>query len=462
MSASAQELWSTILQELQNQLNKQSFETWFTPTRALSFTENKLVIEVPSRFFCDWLNEHYISLLQDISARIAKHKISIYFIVSSELQAKPSSSPSNSSLTPPFDITSSSFFNSASQNNSIGGTPINAKYTFSSFVVGNSNRFAQAAALAVAEAPAKSYNPLFIYGGVGLGKTHLLQAIGNFIKYSTPEKRVLYVSSEKFMNEMIASISSGTMRAFRDRFRTVDVLLIDDIQFLVGKESTQEEFFHTFNDLYNVHKQIVATSDSHPKEIKLEERLRSRFEWGLVSDIQTPDFETRVAILCKKAELEKVTIPNDVLAYIANQVKSNVRELEGCLIRVIAYSSLTKSEISLNLTREVLRDLFSNDYRPITIELITDNVSKEFNLKVSDIKAKKRTASIVFPRQIAMYLARELTDFSLPEIGRFFGGKDHSTVIYALDKIKEKLTSDEKLRNLINRLMVQLKENSCQ
>ncbi len=275
----------------------------------------------------------------------------------------------------------------------------------------------------------------------------------------TPEKRVVYVSSETFMNEMIASIGAGTMRAFRDRFRTVDVLLIDDIQFLVGKESTQEEFFHTFNDLYNVHKQIVATSDSHPKEINLEERLRSRFEWGLVADMQPPDFETRVAILSKMAEAEKIHVPSDVLAYIANQIKSNIRELEGSLTRVIAYASLTKSEIQIDLAREVLRDMFTDDYRPITIDLITEMVAREFGLKTSDLKARKRTATIVYPRQIAMYLARELTDFSLPEIGRFFGGKDHTTVIYGYDKIKDKLLHDEKLRNLVNRLTRQLKEN---
>jgi chromosomal replication initiator protein len=285
-----------------------------------------------------------------------------------------------------------------------------------------------------------------------------LHAIGNFINQMSPDKRVVYVSSETFMNEMIASIGSGTMRAFRDRFRTVDVLLIDDIQFLVGKESTQEEFFHTFNDLYNVHKQIVATSDSHPKEINLEERLRSRFEWGLVADIQPPDFETRVAILSKMAESEKIYVPNDVLAYIANQIKSNIRELEGSLTRILAYASLTKSEIKLDLAREVLRDMFTDDYRPITIDLITDMVAKEFSLKTSDLKARKRTASIVYPRQIAMYLTRELTDFSLPEIGRFFGGKDHTTVIYGYDKIKDKLLHDEKLRNLVNRLTRQLKE----
>lgn len=451
MTVSAFDLWSSLLDDLRKNLNKQSYDTWFQPTRALSFSDKKLVVEVPSRFFCDWLNEHYLPVLLDMSQRLVGEPISILFVVSSDLQNRVESMPSSTSA-----ISESSVPKAIS----VLGTPLNPKYTFSSFVEGNSNRFARAACMAVAESPAKSYNPLFIYGGVGLGKTHLLQAIGNFVMQTNPEMRILYVSSETFMNEMIASISSGTMRAFRDRFRTVDVLLIDDIQFLVGKESTQEEFFHTFNDLYNMHKQIVATSDSHPKEINLEERLRSRFEWGLVSDIQPPDFETRVAILSKKAELEKVIVPNDVLAYIANQVKSNIRELEGSLIRVVAYASLTKSDISLDLCREVLRDLFNDDYRPITIDLITEMVAKEFNLKVSELKAKKRTASIVFPRQIAMYLAREMTDFSLPEIGRFFGGKDHTTVIYGFDKIKERLNHDEKLRNLVNRLMSQLREPS--
>jgi chromosomal replication initiator protein len=451
MPFSAFELWSLLLDDLRKNLNKQSYDTWFQPTRALSFTDKKLVIEVPSRFFCDWLNEHYLSVLLDMSQRLVGEPISVLFVVAADLQSRVESISAFPSASG--DMIASKTITSV-------GTPLNLKYTFSSFVEGNSNRFARAACMAVAEAPAKSYNPLFIYGGVGLGKTHLLQAIGNFIMQNNHDKRVLYVSSETFMNEMIASISSGTMRAFRDRFRTVDVLLIDDIQFLVGKESTQEEFFHTFNDLYNMHKQIVATSDSHPKEINLEERLRSRFEWGLVSDIQPPDFETRVAILSKKAELEKVIVPNDVLAYIGNQVKSNIRELEGSLIRVVAYASLTKSEISLDLCREVLRDLFNDDYRPITIDLITEMVAKEFNLKVSDLKAKKRTATIVFPRQIAMYLAREMTDFSLPEIGRFFGGKDHTTVIYGFDKIKERLNHDEKLRNLVNRLMSQLREPS--
>lgn len=454
------ELWSGVLTELSQSLNRHSFETWFTPTRAISYDDQSgvLVIEVPSRFFHDWLQEHYLDLLQEISGRLTHRAVTVQFQVTESLQAGPRPIHDSQASDPSFG--SSGVSRDRIQTRMTGGTPLNPKYIFSTFVVGNSNRFAHAASLAVAEAPAKSYNPLFLYGGVGLGKTHLLHAIGNFINQITPEKRVVYVSSETFMNEMISAIGSGTMRDFRDRYRTVDVLLIDDIQFLVGKESTQEEFFHTFNDLYNVQRQIVATSDSHPKEINLEERLRSRFEWGLVADLQPPDFETRVAILSQMAEVEKIYVPNDVLAYIANQIKSNIRELEGSLTRVIAFSSLTKSDITLDLAKEVLRDMFTDDYRPITIELITDLVASEFNLKVFDLKAKKRTATIVYPRQIAMYLARELTDFSLPEIGRFFGGKDHTTVIYGYDKIKDKLQTDDKLRLLVNRLTRQLKEKS--
>ncbi len=459
MSYSAHDLWSLILSTVSKSINKQSFDTWFVPTRSLSYTDNLLIIEIPSHFFGDWLTEHYLLMLQEIATGILSYEINIAFRVSAELQVTASpasfSSPEAQPNNPP------SAFSSISSSKRSNVTPLNSKYTFNSFVVGNSNRFAYAASNAVAEAPAKSYNPLFIYGGVGLGKTHLLHAIGNHVNtHSNFSKRVLYVSSESFMNEMISSIGAGTMRSFRDRFRTVDVLLIDDIQFLVGKEGTQEEFFHTFNDLYNIQKQIVATSDSHPKEINLEERLRSRFEWGLVADIQPPDFETRIAILSQMANRDNILVPNDVFAYIANQFKSNVRELEGSLTRVIAFSSLTKSEITLDLTRHVLRDLFSDDYRPLTIDSITDMVAKEFALKVSDLKAKKRTATIVYPRQIAMYLSREMTDFSLPEIGRFFGGKDHTTVIYGYDKIKEKLHHDEKLRNLVNLLISKLKGNT--
>lgn len=459
MAFDCQDLWALILSKVSARVNKLSFETWFSPTRAVRYENDVLLVEVPSRFFCDWLTEHYLSMLSEYGKELTSPSFSIRFSISQDTPSKPNFTmePAARKSEPP----SASVFDAPTIfDRKQGGVVLNPKYTFGTFVVGNSNRFAHAASLAVADAPAKSYNPLFIYGGVGLGKTHLLHAIGNHINQLSPDKRVVYVSSETFMNEMISSIGAGTMRAFRDRFRTVDVLLIDDIQFLVGKESTQEEFFHTFNDLYNLHKQIVATSDSHPKEISLEERLRSRFEWGLVADIQSPDFEMRKAILRQMADSEKVEIPNEVMDYLANQIKSNVRELEGSLTRVIAYSSLTKATVNLDLVREVLRDLFVEDSRPITIDLITETVAKEFNLKVSDLKAKKRTAMIVLPRQISMYLARELTDFSLPEIGRFFGGKDHTTVIYGYDKIKDKLTHDEKLRYTVQRLVSQLKETN--
>ena len=447
------ELWSIILANLSQTLNKQSFDTWFKPTRVVSYLNKKLTLEVPSQFFIDWLKDHYMDKLKEFAKKTTNEEIIIEFTIAKDLQSKPL--PDKNKISENKNNTIA--YTTSSSNNKI--LKLNPKYTFNNFVIGNNNRFAQAASLAVAEAPAKAYNPLFIYGGVGLGKTHLLHAIGNYINNLTPDKKLVYVSSETFMNEMISSISSRTMKNFRERFRTVDVLLIDDIQFLAGKESTQEEFFHTFNDLYNMQKQIVATSDSHPKEINLEERLRSRFEWGLVADIQSPDFETRFAILSQMAENEKVIVPNDVLAYLSNQFKSNVRELEGSLTRVIAFSTLTKKEINIDLTKEVLRDIFSDDYRPITIELITEIVAKEFNITLSQLKSKKRTSNIVLPRQIAMYLAREMTDFSLPEIGRFFGGKDHTTVIYGFDKIKEKISQDKKMKDLVNYLTNKLKEN---
>jgi chromosomal replication initiator protein len=458
----ADAIWEKVLELVAQSINKQSFETWFKPTRAKSMENGRLVVEVPSRFFCDWLQEHYSQLIHEKLVLLNFEHSGLEFIPAPALQSAPqfTAAPAPVPPAPANDILMQKKIQESTAPIYSSGTPLNVKYTFNSFVVGNSNRFAHAATLAVAEAPARSYNPLFIYGGVGLGKTHLLHAIGNFINKMNPELRVVYVSSETFMNKMIAAIASGTMREFRNIFRTVDVLLIDDIQFLEGKESTQEEFFHTFNDLHNMRKQIVATSDSHPKEIKLEERLRSRFEWGLVADIQPPDFETRVAILSQLALSEKFHVPNDILVYIANQIKSNIRELEGTLNRVIAYSSLTRSELNLDLARHVLRDLFQNEMTPITMEKITEEVARDFNLKLADLKSKKRTATIVLPRQIAMYLSRELTDCSLPEIGKYFGGKDHTTVIYGLDKIKEKITIDEKLNIRLQKLSERLKNNS--
>jgi chromosomal replication initiator protein len=331
---------------------------------------------------------------------------------------------------------------------------LNPKYTFNSFVIGNSNRFAHAASLAVAEAPAKAYNPLFIYGGVGLGKTHLMHAIGHYILQNNPKSKVVYVSSEKFTNELINSIKDDKNVDFRNKYRNVDVLLIDDIQFIAGKERTQEEFFHTFNALYEADKQIILSSDRPPKEIPtLEDRLRSRFEWGLIADIQAPDFETRIAILKKKADVENLNIPNEVMVYIATKIKSNIRELEGALIRIVAYSSLTNKEISVDLAAEALKDIISNEQnKQVTIDLIQDIVANYFNLKVDELKSSRRTRNIAFPRQIAMYLSRKLTDMSLPKIGEEFGGRDHTTVIHAYEKISTNLKKDESLKNVINDL----------
>ena len=331
---------------------------------------------------------------------------------------------------------------------------LNPKYTFDSFVIGNSNRFAHAASLAVAESPAKAYNPLFIYGGVGLGKTHLMHAIGHYILANNPKSKVVYVSSEKFTNELINSIKDDKNVEFRNKYRNVDVLLIDDIQFIAGKERTQEEFFHTFNDLHEANKQIILSSDRPPKEIPtLEDRLRSRFEWGLIADIQPPDFETRIAILKKKADVENLNIPNEVMVYIATKIKSNIRELEGALIRIVAFSSLTNKEIGIDLASEALKDIISSrNSKQVTIELIQDIVSSYFNLKVEDFKSSRRTRNITFPRQIAMYLCRKLTDMSLPKIGEEFGGRDHTTVIHACEKISKGLKEDENLQDNIAEL----------
>ncbi|WP_245867361.1 Chromosomal replication initiator protein DnaA [Sporomusa silvacetica DSM 10669] len=332
---------------------------------------------------------------------------------------------------------------------------LNPKYIFSTFVIGNSNRLAHAASLAVSEAPAQVYNPFFIYGGVGLGKTHLMHAIGHRIKENNPNSKVVYISSEKFTNELINSIISGNPENFRQRYRNIDVLLVDDIQFLSKKEHTQEEFFHTFNTLHDANKQIIISSDRAPREIQtLEDRLRSRFEWGLITDIQPPDLETRIAVLRKKAMMESLNVPNEVIVYIASRIENNIRELEGALIRVIAYASLNNQPIDIDLATEALKDIFP-DGRPkqITTDLIKDIVATYFKLKLEDLSAKKRTRNVAFPRQIAMYLCRELTEISLPKIGEIFGGRDHTTVIHAHDKIHRERNSDAKLNNTIKDLI---------
>ncbi len=338
---------------------------------------------------------------------------------------------------------------------------LNPKYTFSTFVIGNSNRFAHAASLAVAEAPAKAYNPLFIYGGVGLGKTHLMHAIGHYILSQNKKAKVLYVTSEKFTNELINSIQTNKNVDFRNRYRNVDVLLIDDIQFIAGKESTQEEFFHTFNALHEANKQIIISSDRPPKEIPtLEDRLRSRFEWGLITDIQPPDLETRIAILKKKAELENLEVDDDVLEFIAKRIESNIRELEGALTRIMAYSSLTNSTLDVSIAEEALKDIISSRQpKKITPELIQKVVSNHYQLKMEDLKSRKRSRPIVYPRQIAMYLCREMTDLSLPKIGDLFGGRDHTTVIHACDKVATDIKEDLQMKRTINELIRQIREN---
>ena len=332
------------------------------------------------------------------------------------------------------------------------------KYTFDTFVIGNSNRFAHAACVAVAESPAKAYNPLFLYGGVGLGKTHLMHAIGHHIIDENKDIKVVYVSSEKFTNELINSIKDDKNEEFRNKYRNIDILLIDDIQFIAGKERTQEEFFHTFNSLHEANKQIIISSDRPPKEIPtLEDRLRSRFEMGLITDIQAPDFETRIAILRKKAQIENINVSNDVMSYIATNIKSNIRELEGALTRVVAYSSLTNKEISIDLAMEALKDIVMNhDIKDVSIKKIKDAISSMFGISIEDIDSKKRTRSIAYPRQIAMYLSRELTDLSLPKIGQEFGGRDHTTVLHAYDKISLAIKNNEDTKKIVDKLLSKL------
>jgi len=437
-------LWGQVLKKLQQDLSKPSFETWLKPTQPVTLVENTLVIGVPNEFARDWLETRYASLLQETVQEVLKLPLRIDFvIVDTQGEEKENA----------YDREVARALTPAQTSRETFTAPLlNPKYTFDTFVVGNSNRFAHAASLAVAEAPAKAYNPLFIYGGVGLGKTHLMHAIGHYVLASQPNCKVVYVTSEKFTNELINAIRDDTTVEFRNRYRSVDVLLIDDIQFLAGKERTQEEFFHTFNALHEASKQIVISSDRPPKEIPtLEERLRSRFEWGLITDMQPPDLETRVAILRKKAELDKLNIDDEVLLYIATNIDTNIRELEGALIRVMAFSSLTNTtEITVDLAPEALKDIIP-DSKPkiITIKNIIEVVAEHFHLTAQDLTGKKRTRAVAYPRQIAMYLCRELTDASLPKIGEEFGGRDHTTVMHANEKIKNELEEDPELqRNL--------------
>lgn len=445
MEMSVTELWKNVLENLANTMGKETVELWLKSSHPKSFDETTLILEVPNKFFIDRIKtDCENAICATIAQMVHTNTVHLEMIVAPHLEQKDTSDKNR--IEPLKSVVKEPYF---------AAYQFNPKYTFDTFVVGKSNRFAQAACEAVAKDPGEAYNPLFIYGGVGLGKTHLLHAIGNYIKQNKADAKVLYITADKFMNELIEAIRHDKNIEFRQKYRTLDVLLIDDIQFLEGKESTQEEFFHTFNTLYEARKQIVISSDSSPKEIPtLEERLRSRFEWGVIADIQPPDLETRIAILRKKAEIERISVPDDVLAFIASKIRANIRELEGSLVRVTAFSLLTKSEITVERAQEILKDSISNEpsNAVITIDLIQRIVAKHFNLDQKDLTGKKRTDAIAFPRQIAMYLARNLTDCSTIEIGDKFGGRDHSTAMYACDKIQKKILEDPYFSALINKI----------
>ena len=431
-------LWDKILQHSERRVNPHSFATWFRPTRLERAEEDRLVVRVPTRLFCKRLTETYGQLLQAVLAELGRPQLQLEYVCA---ESEPASATAVPSPQAKLD------FDSAAHQ-------LNPRYTFESFIVGASNQFAHAAAMAVAEQPSKSYNPLFLYGGVGLGKTHLMQAIGHTLKRRNPSMRLTYISAEKFTNEVIASIRLERMAAFRDRFRNMDVLMVDDIQFIATRERTQEEFFHTFNALYDQQKQIVISSDCPPKEISsIEERLRSRFEWGLIADIQPPDLETKIAILQKKAESERVQVPDDVAEYIARAIKSNVRELEGALIRLMAYASLTGAVINLPTAQQVLKNIIETQDKKVTIEQIQKRVGEHFGLRAQDLKVRSNSKQIAFPRQVAMFLVKQLTSASLPEIGRQFGGKHHTTVLHSINKISNLRQSDKDLNKTINRLL---------
>ena len=449
MDSHTSEIWQQVLSIIQTKLSKPSFDTWFKATKASFVDDSMLEITAPTTFAAEWLEGRYTKLIRNTLYEYLGREIDVRFsIEESRGEEQPIVLPPKATEPPPIHDEPYSHM-------------LNPKYTFDTFVIGANNRFAHAASLAVAEAPAKAYNPLFLYGGVGLGKTHLMHAIGHYIMDHNPNTRVLYISSEKFTNEFINAIRDNRGESFRTKYRNIDVLLIDDIQFLAGKEQTQEEFFHTFNALHEERKQIVISSDRPPKEIPtLEDRLRSRFEWGLITDIQPPDLETRIAILRKKAKAENLDIPNEAMIYIANQIDTNIRELEGALIRVVAYSSLINADITSHLAAEALKDIIpSSRPRMITIQDIQQKVGEFYGLRLEEFKARKRTKAIAFPRQIAMYLSRELTEFSLPKIGEAFGGRDHTTVIHAHEKISNQLKVDQDLYKIVQNLSEKVKNH---
>ena len=462
----ASNIWEEILSRVQAKVNRHSFYTWFKPTAFVADDGATVTVRVPNALFKDWITKHYSGVIAEALDEVRRAEALVKFVASGTPEAEPrpaapappplvepvavndppptTQPPSSEDALPPVQPTSSA--------------GLNPRYTFDTFIVGSSNQFAHAACRAVAEAPSRSYNPLFIYGGVGLGKTHLMHAIGHYVLQHDRNLVLTYISSERFMNEMINAVRYDRLIDFRERYRSVDVLLVDDVQFLAGKEGTQNEFFHTFNALYDSQKQIVLSSDCPPHEIEqLEERLRSRFEWGLIADIQSPDLETKVAILKKKAEAEAVPLPDAVAIYIAGRIKSNIRELEGSLIRLIAYASLTGRALSVDLAQEVLRNVKDHEEKAITIDHIQKFVSDYYQLKLADLKSRNNSKSIAMPRQVAMYLCKNLTHASLPEIGRSFGGKHHSTVIHSIRKVEALRKEDAQFNTLLNSFMESLR-----
>jgi chromosomal replication initiator protein len=434
----AGDLWQGALDRIRTYVSSQTYETWFRSLGPLEFDGSKLTLEVPSQFYVDWLDQHYRGLLESSVAAAAGRAVGLLFQVRPESEAPmlerpraPMPARDDSHLSP--------------------------SCSFDTFVVGNGNQFAHAVCLAVAQSPGERYNPLFLYGGVGLGKTHLMHAIGHYVRAQRTGARIFFVSAEKFMNEMIYSIQHATTLEFKSRYRTADLLLIDDIQFLAGKESTQEEFFHTFNALHDAHKQIVLTSDGPPNAMTaLEERLVSRFTWGVVADLQAPDLETRVAIVKKKADLQGRALPNEIALFLASSIKTNIRDLEGSLSRLLAFSDLTSQPLTLEFAQEVLREQMKPDRSRIDVVDIQRHVARHFNVSEESLRGKRRTDTIAFPRQVGMYIARTMTDLSLAEIGAKFGGRDHTTVIHAYQKIENLLLSDRELRGIVEDLMTGL------
>ncbi|MFB3895298.1 MAG: chromosomal replication initiator protein DnaA [bacterium] len=476
------DLWKETLSILEKRISQQNMQTWFQAIRGYQFADSQLTLTVPSKYYQDWISSHFLEEISSAVEELTKQPVSVQFKIDEprfatmrdkgpeikeEMMLQPReelmvSSRISESNEPGLLLSRGTNFAIADQyrGETFERSNLNSKYTFETFVVGASNRLAQAAAQAVAQNPARQYNPLFLYGGVGLGKTHLMQAIGHYVRKITPQAKVVYLTSEQFLNAFITSVQLNQVQEFKARYRNIDVLIIDDIQFIAGKEQTQEVFFHTFNALYEAHKQIVISSDRPPKEIPtIEERLRSRFEWGLIADIQPPDFETRVAILKKKAYQERFSIPNDVTYYIAENITSNIRELEGCLVRIAASATINGQPITLETAKSALNRLLTErKEKNVDINIIQKRVAAYYNITIDDLCGQRRSKGIVQPRQVAMYLSRKLTNGSFPEIGDAFGKRDHTTVIHACNKVEQDMETDGNFRRVVDHIIQQIKE----